>query len=67
MDNQNKLLKYGSRKFLAMVIQCGVLVTLPIVYLHYGVSDNILMTVLIATSGLVGAYTGFNVLQKNKE
>ena len=61
---RESLVKYGSRKFLATVIQCGVVVVLPIVYRKFEISDDILMTVLIATSSLVGAYTGFNVLQK---
>jgi hypothetical protein len=58
------LLKYGSRKFVANAVQCGVLVALPILYKKFEISDEILMTVLVATSSLVGAYTGFNVLQK---
>jgi hypothetical protein len=40
------------------------LVALPILYKKFEISDEILMTVLVATSSLVGAYTGFNVLQK---
>jgi hypothetical protein len=58
------LLKYGSRKFIATGIQCLVVVVLPIIYKKFEISDEILMTVLIASSSLVGAYTGFNVLQK---
>ncbi len=58
------LLKYGSRKFIATAIQCLVIVVLPILYKKFEISDDILMTVLIASSSLVGAYTGFNVLQK---
>lgn len=61
------LLKYGSRKFIATVVQCGVLVILPIIYKKFDISNDILTTVLIATSTLVGAYTGLNVLQKSKE
>jgi len=61
------LLKFGSRKFIAVSLQSVVLIVLPIVYKHFEITDHILMTVLIATSGLVGAYTGFNVLQKKFE
>lgn len=58
------LLKYGSRKFIANTLQVVLLVCLPVIYKKFEISEEILMTVLIATSGLVGAYTGFNVLQK---
>jgi hypothetical protein len=58
------LLRYGSRKFIANTLQIVVLISLPIVYKKFEISEEVLMTVLIATSGLVGAYTGFNVLQK---
>jgi hypothetical protein len=63
MQNQN-LVKYGSRKFIVTGFQCFMTVTLPFIYKAYGISDQVLLAVLVATSSLVGAYTGFNVLQK---
>jgi hypothetical protein len=58
------MVKYGSRKFLALCIQSAALVVLPIVYKKLEISDEILMVVLGSGSALVAAYTGFNVLQK---
>jgi hypothetical protein len=58
------MVKFASRKFIALAIQGFVLVGLPILYKKLEIDDTILMTVLAASSALVGAYTGFNVLQK---
>lgn len=58
------LVRYGSRKFIANTAQVILLVVLPIIYKKLEISENVLMTVLLTTSALVGAYTGFNVLQK---
>ena len=56
-----------SRKFLMSMAQLAILVILPLIYKHFEVSDDILMTVLISSSSLVGVYTGFNVIQKKFE
>jgi hypothetical protein len=58
------LKRLASRKFIALAIQCFVLVFLPLVYKHYQISDEILKLVLITTSTLVASYAGLNVLQK---
>lgn len=57
-------MEWLSRKFVLSVVQLGLLVFLPIFYKKLEIGDEIIMTVLIASSGLVGTYTGFNVLQK---
>lgn len=58
------MIKYGSRKFIALCVQMIFLVVLPILYKKLDISDEALITVLIATSGCCAAYTGFNVLAK---
>lgn len=64
LDDQGKL---KSRKFILTVMQWVILMVLPIVYKQFMIADEILITVLTASSSIVAVYTGFNVLQKKIE
>ncbi len=58
------MIKYGSRKFIVVVVQWLQLMLLPILFKHYGIETEVLMMVLGASGGLSGLYLGVNVMEK---
>lgn len=54
--------RYGSRKFVAMCIQCAAVVLLPVIYKKLEISETVLLTVIGSTTALTAGYFGANVL-----
>jgi len=58
------MIRWGSRKFIALLVEIVLLVAIPILYSYIGISDSVTLLVLGALAGSASAYIGFNVLQK---
>ena len=57
-------MKYGSRKFIALMIQVALTLILPFVYHYVQMSEQVLIMVLCSINGAVAVYTGANLLSK---
>lgn len=66
-ENQESLTPFASRKFILSLVSLTLMTGLPVLYKFLEISDTITLTVLGATSAIVSAYLGFNVLQKHIE
>lgn len=56
--------KWASRKLIISLLQFVNLVTLPIIYKYFEISEATLLMVLGSTSALASIYLGANVWQK---
>lgn len=61
MEDANK---WKSRKLVVVILQFIVLMVLPPVYKYFEISENVLLLVLGASSGLSSLYLGVNIMQK---
>lgn len=60
------MVRFGSRKFIMMMVQMVLMIFLPIAYKKLEISDDILMLILSSTSALSAIYFGVNVWEKKK-
>lgn len=58
------MIKYGSRKFIGLILLMGILVALPILYKQYGIGEAITLVVLGGIAGGFSLYLGANVMEK---
>jgi hypothetical protein len=58
------MIKYGSRKFIALMAGMVLIVAIPILYSKLGIGEAVTLVVVGAIGTGVGLYTGFNVLEK---
>lgn len=58
---------YTSRKLLVTAFSTILMVGLPVLYKHIGISDQITLMVLGAVAGLSGIYNAANAMQKKYE
>ena len=60
------MIKYGSRKFIALCVGVALGIFIPILYKEFGIGEGVMLAVLGMLGSSLSIYIGFNVWEKKK-